>query len=264
MKEISGIDGLAVRSSGAWINQKYYYLRRYLDIFSKGMKHKWKGNLTYIDLFAGPGRCLIKAINKEEDGSPLIALQYDFKKYIFIEESKDLIEALRNRSSNSTKFSQIEFLEGDCNDVVDKIIPKIGSGLSLIFIDPTGIDVHYKTIEKLVKDKQADLLINVQFGVDITRNFQDYKKKGDNSKLGLFLGGNVEWSKLNNPRDTVKLYKERLKDLGYQTVEFKDIVIKNTVNAPMYFLLFASKSPKGLDFWKKITKKEPSGQLELF
>lgn len=266
MKEAaSEIDGLVVRPSGIWIRQKYYYLKRYMDIFSKGMKNKWVRNLTYIDLFAGPGRCLIKSINKEEDGSPLIALQYDFKKYVLVEESEELIAALKIRCKNSPKFNRIEFLKGDCNNVVDKIIPQIEpAGLSLIFIDPTGIDIHYKTIEKIVKEKRVDLLINVQLGMDITRNFLVYKKKGDNSKLGAFLGGNVDWDKLNNPQDTVKLYKERIKELGYQTVEFKDITIRNTLNAPMYFLLFASKNPKGLHFWKEITKKDHSGQLELF
>lgn len=261
---ISEIDGSIVRSSGVWIKHKYYYLKRYLDIFSKGMKHKWAGNLTYIDLFAGPGRCLIESTNKEEDGSPLIALQHDFSKYIFVEESTELIDALEKRCKNSPKFSRIKFLMGDCNNIVDKIIPEVDpAGLNLIFIDPTGIDIHYNTIERIVKGKRADLLINVQFGIDITRNFVGYKKTGDNSKLGLFLGDNVEWDKLKNPQDAVKLYKQRIKELDYQTVEFKDIVIKNTQNAPMYFLLFASKNTRGLYFWKEITKKDHSGQFEF-
>lgn len=265
MKKIaSEIDGLVVRPSGKWIEQKYYYLKRYLDIFSKGMKNQWSGNLTYVDLFAGPGRCLIKTINKEEDGSPLIALQYDFKKYVFIEESKELIEVLRIRCKNSPKFSRIEFIEGDCNSIVDKIVPHIDPvGLNLIFIDPTGIDLHYKTMERIVRGKRADVLINIQFGIDIVRNFLSYKKKGANSKLGLFLGDNVNWDKLNSPRDAVKFYKERIKEIGYHTVEFKDITIRNTLNAPMYFLLFASRNSKGLYFWKEITKKGHSGQLEL-
>jgi len=266
MHEItSEIDGLVVRPSGIWINQKYYYLKRYLDIFSKGMKNRWGGNLTYIDLFAGPGRCLIESINQEEDGSPLIALQYDFKKYIFIEESKELIQALKTRCKNSPKFNRIKFLEGDCNSIVGKITPEVDpAGLNLIFIDPTGIDIHYKTIERIAKEKRADLLINVQMHMDITRNFLSYKKQGDISKLGLFLGGNVVWDKIKSPQDAVKLYKERIKGLGYQTVEFKDIAIRNTLNAPMYFLLFASKNPKGLYFWKEITKKDHSGQFEMF
>ncbi|MFZ5800074.1 MAG: hypothetical protein ACOY3D_01685 [Candidatus Omnitrophota bacterium] len=87
-QETSKIDGLIVRPSGIWIQQKYYYLKRYLDIFSKGMKNKWQGNLTYIDLFAGPGRCLVESLNQEEDGSPLIALQYDFKKYLLRRNQK--------------------------------------------------------------------------------------------------------------------------------------------------------------------------------
>ncbi|MBM3251796.1 MAG: hypothetical protein FJZ11_03340 [Candidatus Omnitrophica bacterium] len=78
------------------------------------------------------------------------------------------------------------------------------------------------------------------------------------------MGGGVDWDKLNSPHDAVKLYKERIKDLGYQTVEFKDITIRNTLNAPMYFLLFASKNPRGLHFWQEITKKDHSGQPELF
>lgn len=229
------------------------------------MNKKWAGNLTYIDLFAGPGRCLIESTNREEDGSPLIALQYDFRKYVFIEETEELNQALKARCKDSPKLNRIKFLEGDCNKIVGKITPEVDpAGLNLIFIDPTGIDIHYETIDKLAKDKRADLLINVQMHMDITRNFSAYKKKGDNSKLGLFLGGNVDWDNIKSPQDAIKLYKERIKKLGYQTVEFKDIAIRNTLNAPMYFLLFASKNPRGLHFWKEITKKGPSGQLELF
>lgn len=258
---ISEVDGLITRHSGVWIKQKYYYLRRYLDIFSKGMKNKW--TLTYIDLFAGPGRCLIESNGSEQEGSPLIALQYDFNKYVFVEESTELIDALQKRCKDSPKLNSIKFLSGDCNNIVDQISSEVDStGLNLIFIDPTGIDIHYDTIEKISKGKRADLLINVQMGIDITRNFKTYKEWGDNSKLGLFIGRNIAWDKIESPRDAIKLYKERIKKLGYGTVEFKDITIKNTKNAPMYFLLFASKHPRGLEFWKKITKKEPSGQLE--
>jgi len=260
----SKVDGLVVRPSGVWIKQKYYYLKRYLDIFSKGMKNKWAGNLTYIDLFAGPGRCLIESTNQEENGSALIALQYDFKKYVFTEESTELIRALEKRCKDSPKITKIKFLEGNCNTIVDKITPEVDpAGLNLIFIDPTGIDIHYKTIEKIAKGKRADLLINVQLGMDITRNFLSYKKKGDTSKLGLFLGNNVDWNELESPRDAVKLHKKRIGELSYKTVEFQDIAIKNTRNAPMYFLLFASKNPRGLDFWKEITKKDHSGQFEF-
>jgi hypothetical protein len=33
---------------------------------------------------------------------------------------------------------------------------------------------------------------------------------------------------------------------------------------PVYDLVFASRSPRGIDFWKKIQKISPSGQRRLF
>ncbi|MBM3248000.1 MAG: three-Cys-motif partner protein TcmP [Candidatus Omnitrophica bacterium] len=261
----SKIDGLIVRPSGPWIKQKYFYFKRYLDILTKGMKNKWAGNLTFVDLFAGPGRCLIEKTNEDIEGSSLISLQYGFRQYIFIEEQKELIKVLEERCRKSPEFSKIVFLQGDCNGIVEETIRKIdSSSLSLIFADPTGLDLHFSTIEQITLQRKVDLLLNIQFGTDIKRNFKLYKKQGDSSKLGLFLGGEVNWSKVNLPIDAIKLYKEVIGRLGFKTVEFKDITIKNTMNTPMYFLLFASKNPRGLDFWKKTTVKDLSGQPELF
>lgn len=261
----SKIDGLIVHPSGPWVKQKYFYLNRYLDIFTKGMKYRWKGNLTFVDLFSGPGRCLIEKTNEEIEGSSLISLQYGFKRYIFIEEQKKLIKVLEERCRKSPEFNNIVFLPGDCNSIVKETIREIdSSSLSLVFADPTGLDLHFNTIERVALERKVDLLLNIQFGMDVVRNFAQYKKKGDSSKLGLFLGDGVNWDKVNRPLDVIKLYKERIRKLGFQIVEFKDITIKNTKNAPMYFLLFASKNPRGLDFWKKIAAKDHSGQLELF
>lgn len=258
---ISKTDGLLIRKSGPWIRKKHFYLTRYIDIFTKGMKKKW--DLTYVDLFAGPGRCLIEATNEEEDGSPLIALAHDFSRYIFVEQTFDGSEALRQRCERSPKFDAVQIIDGDCNEVIEKInIPS--NSLALAFIDPTGIDVHFNTIKKLTANRRMDLLINIQFGMDIKRNFARYKKQGDDSDLGLFLGGNVDWNHLKTPRDAIALYRNRIKQLGYSTVEFKDVTVHNVQrNVPMYFLFFAAKHPRGLDFWKKITERDNLGQYEL-
>lgn len=258
-KMTSPIDGLAIRPSGPWIARKHFYLKRYADIFSRGMKRKWA--LTYIDLFAGPGRCGIELTGEEKDGSPLIALGHDFSSYIFVEQSQEDLEVLKTRCSHSPKFSRIKFILGDCNTTVNQIHPE---GLSLAFIDPTGIDVHFDTIRTLTKNRRVDLLMNIQFGMDIKRNFEHYLKIKSGSDLDLFLGGNVDWNELKSPRDAIKLYKKRIQELDYSTVEYKDIVIRNIKNAPMYFLLFASKNPKGIDFWKKISTKDEIGQYEMF
>ncbi len=259
----SNVDGLAVRPSGPWIERKYFYLNRYADIFTRGMGKKWsRGGLTYIDLFAGPGRCLIESSGQERDGSPLIALNYEFSKYIFVESDRDNLATLRERCRKSPKFPKIEFIEGDCNAVVRKINP---TGLSLAFIDPTGIDIHFNTLDALTRNRQLDLLLNVQFNMDIARNFERYLRSEEATKLDLFLGGDFDRKQIRVPRDAFILYKQRLKEkLGYSTVEFKDVVVRNAKNVPMYFLVFASKHPRGLDFWKKITTRDETGQRELF
>lgn len=107
--------------------------------------------------------------------------------------------------------------------------------------------------------------MNIQMGMDIKRNFALYKKQGDNSDLSLFLGRKVPWGEINTARDAVALYKQRVRDMGYTTIEFKDISVRNVQkNVPMYFLFFASKNRRGLDFWTKITNKDEAGQLEMF
>jgi hypothetical protein len=37
----------------------------------------------------------------------------------------------------------------------------------------------------------------------------------------------------------------------------------NNTNGPIYRLIFASKSEKGLEFWDKVTQKDRGGQMDL-
>src|SRR5476651_232435 len=101
------------------------------------MAKKWSGGLTFIDLFAGPGSCLIdKTVH--EDGSPLIALQYGFSKFIFVEENDALMDALKKRCAQSPKSGSITFIQGDSNTSIQNVIKQMPSGnLNLAFIDPT-------------------------------------------------------------------------------------------------------------------------------
>lgn len=250
------VDGLPARLSGPWIRRKHYYLRRYLDIFTRAMQRKWSSSLTYIDLFAGPGRCFIDSIRNGTEGSPLIALAYPFSKYIFIEENSVNLDALAKRCGNSPKSPRISFISGDCNDVVSSIQP---AGLSVAFADPTGLDLHFETIRKLTEGRKVDLLLNIQFGIDLKRNFVPYRK--DRSPLDQFLGGSVDWRQVNEPRDAIDWFRRKIEGLGYSTAKFK-VEVRNQKNVPMYFLFFASKHPRGLYFWREITKKDEAGQHE--
>jgi three-Cys-motif partner protein len=135
--------------------------------------------------------------------------------------------------------------------------------LILAFVDPTKIEPHYSTLKSLTEDYRMDLLMTIFDGLDIKRNFNLYKDKGNASSLGQFLGGNVPWKELKEAKDAVELFKKRVQDLSYKTVQFKDIPIYNTKNAEMYFLFFASRHKQGLDFWQKITARDHRGQYEF-
>jgi len=195
------------------------------------------------------------------NGSPLIALSHEFSKYILVEEDPENLRALRQRCGKSPKHSSIQIIEGDCNTVIDKVVPE---GLSLAFIDPTGIDIHFDTISKLTSGRAVDLLMTVPFGMDMKRNFEQFRKQGSRSKLWKFLGGNVDWSAVRDANAALELFKERVRKLGYSTTEFREIVVRNVQrNVPMYFLFFASKNLKGLEFWNKITARDETGQYQL-
>lgn len=263
---LSKIDNLPVRLSGTWIKRKHHFLQEYAKILTVGMRYKWQGRLTFLDLFAGPGSCMIEKTNEELAGSPLLALQHEFGCYIFVEETPALINALKIRCKNFPKFPSIKFMQADSNQCIDQIIKQMPKDhLNLAFIDPTDIDIHYETIKALSElPTGVDLLMNIQYGMDLKRNYGNYMKQGTDSKLARFLGKNFDRSRLKEAKDVIEIYKSRLEELGYGTVKFREIAVANSKNAQMYFLLFASKHPRGLDYWKKISKKDEQGQEELF
>jgi hypothetical protein len=63
-------DGLPARVSGAWAQEKLAYLRKCKTIFNGG-KNQWEP--VYLDLLAGPGRCVVTQTLEEFAGSPLLA-----------------------------------------------------------------------------------------------------------------------------------------------------------------------------------------------
>jgi|SRR5438105_325969 len=92
----STTDGLPIRDSGSWIETKHKLLTYYANLFATGMKNKWASRV-YLELFSGPGRCLIRKSRKEDLGSPLKVIDHEFTKFIFTEKSLPAAEALAKR-----------------------------------------------------------------------------------------------------------------------------------------------------------------------
>jgi three-Cys-motif partner protein len=252
---VSTSDGLPIRDSGSWIDTKHKLLAYYAHLFATGMKNRWKSRV-YLELFSGPGRCLIRRTRNEDLGSPLKVIDHEFTKFIFTEMSLPAAEALAKRLEPQENARLAEIWCGDCAEAIHKIRIPAGS-LTFAFIDPTGIaQAPFSLIEALQRNNRCDLLINIQHGMAIKMNIHQYTPDADErSALTKFLG-NDSWKQLprHNPRDffrgVLELYKKQLDSLGFRFVG-REVLVSNDKSTPLYLLLFASKHPRGKEFWDR-------------
>jgi three-Cys-motif partner protein len=257
-ENISSVDGLPIRDSGAWIDKKHALLTYYARLFATGMKNRWSSRV-YLELFSGPGRCQIRKTSREDLGSPLQVIEHEFTKFIFTEMSLPLAKALAQRLEPFPNAASAEIWCGDCADAVEKLsIP--ARSLTFAFLDPTGIGhAPFSLVEALNRKTRCDLLINIQHGMGIKMNIHQYTPDADaQSALTRFLG-NDSWKQLSrhNPREffrgVLELCKGQLHNLGFTFVG-REVLITNDNNTPLYLLLYASHHRKGKDFWEKAMK----------
>jgi three-Cys-motif partner protein len=270
-------DGLIIPEVGSWGETKYRLVGGYCEIFTTGMKNKWD-NLVYIDLFAGAGYAKIKSTNKVVRSSALIALSVSrpFDKYIFCEEDEEKLEALRNRVVRDFPKANVDYVLGDSNKTIDKIISLVPKGtanegvLRFCFVDPFSLNLDFDTIEKLSKVGKIDFLILLALLMDANRNFVYYIE--ENSKRIEAFIKNSKWREpfqkaRIHPSDFIKFlsdqYDLNMKALGYVEPVDKHRVKIDDKNIPLYYLAFYSKNPRGNDFFKKV-EKYISPQQSLF
>lgn len=267
-------DGLPVREAGSWTEDKLWVWNRYIEITSSAMvgNPKWVGGVAYVDLFGGPGVC--KVGEKRIPGSALLAARAPkrLSKILVCEKKPSLADACQQRLNHFGVQDISQVFIGDCNRLIDSVVECIPrKSLSLAFVDPEGLHAEFKTIARLTTGRQADLLILFADKMDIARNVEVYASQKE-SKLDRFMGLDCKWREewlALNSHDAdlvcqlfVRLYKERLETkLGYKA--FADQVMRSSKSA-IYRVIFATKHPRGEDFWKKISKIDRQGQRSLF
>lgn len=195
-------DGLPIRPSGDWAQDKLFYIKHYIDTFEKSMRTKpWRSRI-YIDLFAGSGKCKDRKTKECFLGSPLIALttEYPFTDYFLVDMDNENIEALKIRSkAASVPANKVRFLTGDANEKVYEItkeirtidkpyIPNVWPSLNLAFLDPNGVEeLNWNIIAELAEMKRMDLIIHYsQQGVErLVKNSVDSR---NTTALDRFFG----------------------------------------------------------------------------
>jgi three-Cys-motif partner protein len=272
-------DGLPMRESGPWVAEKLDYLKRYIDVFETSMRKKWSTR-HYIDLFAGPGKCVCRKTGLVYLGSPLLALttEHPFTDYFFADIDPDSISVLQQRCNASPHSTRIRFTGDDANRVARRIVEQIQGipSLNLAFLDPDGLELQWETVATLAQIERLDLIIHYsQMGLN--RAMPKVFRAESLSDIDHFFG-DTEWRTIYEKyrrheeqflhRQLMDYYKRKLRRLGYRETLRDDEVgaeplIRNEKNAPLYRLLFASKHPLGLEFWQKVVRRDVYGQGRL-
>lgn len=186
------------RFGGDWTEAKLDVLAKYLKSYTTALKDK--PNTTnpfrkaYIDAFAGTGTRTARepgtsgatetllfpdlaeaAPEKLLDGSAKRALQVDpcFDRYVFIERSPKRCQELESlKAEFPARAKDIDIQQGDANEVIQRLcadLSKWKSRRAVLFLDPYGMQVEWKTIEAVAATKAIDLWLLVPLGMGMNR-----------------------------------------------------------------------------------------------
>lgn len=276
----STLDQLDVRCVGDWASDKIYWLARYFGIFTGSMTHLWHGNLNYVEICSGPGRCMNRSARKEIDGTSLAVVAsagfHKLRNALFIDNNQKVVDTLNQRLAARGATPKAKAVLGDYTDLagMTSILSSLPDrSLNLVFIDPTDCSVPFTTVRHIATIlKNVDFIINVALGTDANRNLAKTilspTPKPSRKKYEDFLGATdfcsrpaaIQKAKLNDSDDLRRLFRDQycasLKAEGF------------TYTAPLsvehyYYLLFASRHKTGYDFWQKIQNIDPAGQRTL-
>jgi three-Cys-motif partner protein len=284
--------GKAHRFGGNWTTAKLDVLAKYLSSYTTALKDKptkehplVKG---YIDAFAGTGyrdarrddeagessqALLLPDLAEKEpqellDGSARLALKTEprFDSYVFIERSAERCAQLEALKPEFPQLADdIQVRQGDANTEIQDLCKKDWrSHRAVLFLDPYGMQVEWKTIEAIAATKAIDLWLLFPLGIGVNRLLT---KSGDipdswRRRLNVLLGNETwydEFYRVERTRtlfgeadhvvkattETIgRYFNERLKSV-FPAVAEEPRVLRNSANCPLYLLCFAVGNEKG-------------------
>ena len=281
------------RFGGDWTTAKLGVLAKYLECYTKALKNKPSRQhpfrKAYIDAFAGTGYrdapsedeggklmepLLFPDLAEQEpqamlDGSARLALKTEprFDRYVFIESSPsrcDQLDALKTEFPHLAQDIQIR--NGDANAEVQTMCEGDWSAhRAVLFLDPYGMEVDWKTIEAIAATKAIDLWLFFPLGIGVNRLLTKSGKIPEpwRQKLNLLLGTEkwyeefyrVETTPTLFGNDTTRVVKAKMETIGryfnnrlkqvFAGVAEKPAVLRNSVNNPLYLLCFAVGNENG-------------------
>ena len=266
-------DGYVREIVGPWVQDKHNRLTRYVGI-SRSVRAKFTGigkaGATFIDLYSGPGRLRIRTETQAIHGSPLVAWHeavnggFPFTQLHVADADPQLSAAVDARLR---KIGAPVFVEtGPAMETLDRVISKLDPyALHFAFLDPYNLGaLPFDIIRKLTKLKRMDILIHISVQ-DLQRNLQRYIDR-HNSALDVFAPGWRAYVDVSRPHELIRpkileYWRNLLRAEGMDTTETAELV-SGSKNQRLYWLAFAARHPRALEFWEKI-RSEGSKQQTL-
>ena len=253
---------------GYWSEVELDIIKEYAAAYSGILSAQTKPSLhhIYIDAFAGAGVHISKTSGEFVPGSPMNALlvQPPFRQYHFIDLDQQKVAAL---DTLAKERHDVRIYHGDCNRVLlDEVLPQAkwkDYRRALCILDPYGLHLDWKVIAEAGRMRSVEVFLNFPVA-DINRNVLWRDRKGvsaDQVRRMNRFWGDESWKQVAyKPSPQAQLwgppadekasneaiadaFRKRLKEVGGFSNVPKPIAMRNTQNAVVYYLYFATHKP---------------------
>lgn len=278
---------------GDWSIDKLAILKSYAEQYSQVLQNQRASSgerrfrYGYIDGFAGAGEHVRKETHEIVPGSPLNALKvkHGFDEYHFVDIDPSRVARLRKLAGND---AHVTVHHGDCNTVLlDEVLPRYryeDFARALCFLDPYGMHVSWDVLKRAGTMRSIEIFLNFPIA-DINRNAKRAKLEDvefEHRKRMTTLWGDETWHaamftksrqqtffelfgdstpEMENAGNDglAAAFMERLKSAaGFMYVP-QPVPMKNSKNAIVYYLFFASNNETGYRIANHIFKKYREG-----
>lgn len=265
---------------GYWSEIKLDLIKEYAVAYSTILSAQKKPSLShvYIDAFAGSGVHRSKSSGEFVLGSPTNALlvKPPFREYYFIDLNEQKVAALEKLAKER---KDVHIHHGDCNRVLlDSVLPQVkfeAYRRALCILDPYGLHLEWKVIAEAGRMRSVEIFLNFPVA-DINRNVLWRNRQGVTAeqirRMNAFWG-DESWNQIAyapSPQEDMfgppveekasnetvaEAFRKRLKDVaGFSNVP-KPIAMRNSQNAVVYYLYFASHKPVAANIVRDIFTK---------
>lgn len=265
---------------GYWSEIKLDIIKDYASTYTKILAAQRNPSFTYIyiDAFSGAGRHISKKSGEFVPGSPLNALniQNPFHEYHFIDLNEMKVAELEGLSKER---ENVCLYLGDCNEILPrKIFPRADYHRfcrALCILDPYGLHLNWELIETAGKMNSIEIFLNfpvMDINMNVLKHDRDKVAPEQTERMNAFWG-DESWkeSLYTKSRQTCMFgedpdekvtnenleaaFRNRLKEVACFKYVPKPMPMRNSNNAIVYYLYFASQNETGKKIVEAIFKK---------